>query len=129
MAVPMSMLSSGQLDRVIVLQRKLTPARRDALGNEIETWVDLCPPLYAGKIEGGGGEDTRAAEAAAQISMQFVIRDTGFAPPLNPRDRLLFNAAGGPPEQGLVLNIRRVEEIGRRVGHLIDAWARADQQS
>lgn len=117
-------ISSGSLDRQIALQRKTTT--KNDFGEPVETWVDLAI-VWAQKLELVGGEQVRADEVAAQMSTTFVIRYTAFSPPLNPRDRLLYNEAGGPPEQGLVYNIRRVTEIGRRNGQAVDAWTRTDQ--
>jgi head-tail adaptor len=123
-----TILSSGQLDRLVVLQRKLIPSPVDSLGGAIDTWQNLCEPVWAQKLETGGTEDVRADELAAQISATFIIRFTYFSPMLNPRDRLLFNPDPSQLAQdGLAFNIRRVIEVGRRAGHRIDAWARADQ--
>lgn len=122
-----TLISSGQLDRVVVLQRKRLPAARDALGSPVDVWDNLTT-TYAQMLITGGDEGMRADEVAAQISATFVIRFTQFSPPLNPRDRLLFNPdANTPAADGLIYNIRRVTEVGRRVGHRIDAWTRADQ--
>lgn len=117
-------VNSGALDRQVALQRKTITS--NAFGEPVETWQDLAV-VFAQKIEITGAEAVRADEVAAQITTQFLIRYTQFRPALNPRDRLLFNEDGGPPEDGLVFNIRRVSSVGRRNGHLIDAWARADQ--
>lgn len=120
-------LSSGQLDRVVILQRKANPPTRNALNEPEELWNDLGV-VWAQMLVTGGAEDVRADEEAAQISATFNIRWTQFNPPLSPRDRLLFNPdPTQPASAGLVYNIRRVTPIGRLVGHKIDAWARADQ--
>ncbi len=119
--------SSGQLDRVIVLQRRQTPAQRDELGEAIEVWQDLAV-VWASKDETAGAEAVRADEVAAQISATFVIWWTDFSPPLNPRDRLLFNPdRRQQAKDGLAYNIRRVTSVGRNVQHRIDAWVRSDQ--
>lgn len=122
-----TLISSGQLDRVVILQRRRSPSLKNALGEPIETWLTLGP-AWATKLESAGAETVRADEEAAQISATFVIRWTQFSPPLNPRDRLLYNPdPTQPAADGLAYNIRRVVEIGRRNGHRIDAWTRADQ--
>lgn len=124
-----TLISSGQLDRVVVLQRKLNPAPTNELGEAVETWQELATVWAQKADDTGGAEIVRADEEAAQISATFVIRFTDFTPPLNPRDRLLFNPdRRAPAALGLVYNIRKVGEIGRGVGHRIDAWARSDQQ-
>lgn len=107
-----------------MLQRKSVV--KNALGEPVETWVDLAA-VWAQKLEMVGGEQTRADEVAGQMSTTFLIRYTAFSPALNGRDRLIYNEAGGPPEEGLIYNIRRVIEIGRRAGHALDAWTRTDQ--
>ena len=120
-------LSAGNLNRAVLLQRKSTA--RNTLGEPVETWFDLAGGgVWAQLIEYAMAEDVRADETAARLVAQFAIRYTRFSPPLNPRDRLLWNEAGGAPEAGLIFNIRGVYHIGLNEGHLIDCWARSDQQ-
>lgn len=116
---------SGLLDRQIVLQRATkTPGD---LGSKVDTWGDLAV-VWAQRIDVGGGEQVRADEQAGRISTQFLIRYTWFKPPLNPKDRILYNETGGAPEDGLIFNITRVTPVGGRFnGQLIDALARSDQ--
>lgn len=120
-------VSSGQLDRVIVLQRLVTPSLKNALGEEIETWADLAPPMYAGRFEDNGTSQTRGGEPAAQLSVYFMIRYTWFSPAINPRDRLIFVEDGLPPERGTIFKIEAIQLIGRREGHWITGSARPDQ--
>lgn len=120
-------ISSGQLDRVVVLQRRVDPPAKDALGGPIEQWIDLAT-VPAQKLDMRGSESVRADEVAAKGMASFVIRYTGFSPMLNSRDRLLYNPDPRlPAASGLTYNITDVREIGRRVGHVLDVQARTDQ--
>lgn len=125
MPYPVVMPPAGDFDRLIVIQRKTVT--RNALREPVETWNDLAT-LPAAKVEISGAEDTRADETAATIRVAFVVRFYFCSPLINPRDRLLYNPDPSmPAAQGLIFNISSVIEIGRRAGHQITAWARADQ--
>lgn len=111
------------MDREILLQRKITPATKNAFGEVEEAWGDLGV-FWAEKLEVRAGEAVRAEEEAATISLQFKIWFPNFQPQVNPRDRLIYPEGYG---LDLAFNISGVQEIGRRVGLLISCWARADQ--
>jgi len=122
------LLSSGWLDRVVILQRRVNPPERNELGEPIETWVDLGT-VWAQVVETGGSENVRADEEAAVLRATFTIRFTYFTPSLNPRDRILYNSNPlAPAAEGYAYNITRVRMMGRYVGHIIDAATRGDQQ-
>lgn len=109
-------LSAGKLDRKVVLER--FTESRDEYNEPVRAWAVLarrsasCEPL-------SDGEKFRASETAADASARFVIRYSRDVADLNPKDRLIF--------QGVVHEIIRVKEIGRREGLEITTAARADQ--
>ena len=108
-------LSAGKMDRRIVLERFTTTV--DSFNEPVRSWSTLAE--RAASYEPlSDGERFRAGETAATASARFVIRYGATVADLNPKDRLTF--------QGVVHDIVRVKEIGRREGLEISATVRAD---
>jgi len=108
-------MKAGSLDRRIVLERSTDG--RDEYNEPVKTWAQLA--IRRASYEPlSDGEVLRGSETLAEASARFVIRYSTATATLNPKDRLVFN--------GLVWQIERVKEIGRREGQEITAKARAD---
>jgi len=108
-------LSAGDLDRRVTLERFTTTV--DSFNEPVKAWGVLAARA-ASYYPLSDGERFRAGETAATASARFVIRYSAAVADLNPKDRLTF--------QGVVHDIVRVKEIGRREGLEITANARAD---
>lgn len=108
-------LAAGKMDRRITLERFVTSP--DQHNEPVKIWTALA--TRAASYEPlSDGERFRAGETAATASARFVIRYAAKVADLNPKDRLTFG--------GVVYDIVRVKEIGRREGLEITANARAD---
>lgn len=108
-------LAAGKLDRKIILQR--FTETRDSYNEPVKSWTTLAT-RSASYEPLSDGERFRAGETAANASARFVIRYGSTVSDLNPKDRLTF--------EGVVHDIVRVKEVGRREGLEITANARAD---
>lgn len=83
-------------------------------------WTDHGDPEFARKVDISDGERARSNEDAAVITSRFVVRWSGFAADIDPRDRLVC--------EGLTYDIVGVKEReGRRQWLEITAAARIDQ--
>lgn len=108
-------MRAGPLDRKIILER--FTETRDAFNEPVKTWATLAT-RSASYTPLSDGEKFSASETAATASARFVIRYSAVVADLDPKDRLTFD--------GVVYQILRVKEIGRREGLEITAGARAD---
>lgn len=108
-------LAAGPLDRKITLERFTSTV--DAYNEPVKTWATLAT-RSASYEPLSDGERFRAGETAADASARFVIRWSSAVSDLNPKDRLTY--------EGVVWQILRVKEVGRREGIEITAGARAD---
>jgi SPP1 family predicted phage head-tail adaptor len=108
-------LAAGKMDRRITLERFTETV--DQFNEPVKAWGVLA--TRAASYEPlSDGERFRAGETAANASARFVIRYGSTVSDLNPKDRLTFG--------GVIYDIVRVKEIGRREGLEITANARAD---
>lgn len=108
-------LAAGKMDRRIRLER-FTSAL-DEYNEPIETWAPLAT-RWASYEPLSDGEKFSAWETTASVSARFQIRWSRGVADLNPKDRLIFD--------GVVHEIIRVKEVGRREGLEITTAARAD---
>ena len=108
-------MQAGKLDRKIILQR--FTETRDEYNEPVKTWATLAT-RSASYEPLSDGEKFSASETAAEASARFVIRYSSAVADLDPKDRLTFD--------GVVYQILRVKEIGRREGLEITVSGRAD---
>jgi SPP1 family predicted phage head-tail adaptor len=108
-------MQAGRLDRRVTLER--FTETRDQFNEPVKGWTPLAT-VWASYEPLSDGERFRASETAAGASARFVIRWSQDVSSLNPKDRLVF--------EGVVHELVRVKEIGRREGLELTTAARAD---
>ena len=111
-----SKLRSGNLDRLIVLQKRVTT--RDEFGEQVITWTEFAT-RWASSMPVKDGERFGNDEAIATITNRFqILWDATAWADIDPTCRVVF--------EGRNYDVVAVKEIGRRDGIEISATARAE---
>lgn len=111
-------MRAGPLDRTLTLRRRTVET--DALGEEVETFVDLAD-ARASKTDISDAEKVRAQQVGAEITTRFQVRWSVNWSDMNPKDRVACD--------GREYEVVACKELGRREGIEITACARADQNN
>ncbi len=101
-------ITSGELDRLITIQENV--GGKDEFGGTISDWQDLHIAIPCGINFIKGHEAWETDQTVAQLTTDFKIR---YIQGITPRMRILF--------EGEVYDIKRVIEITRRKGYVIQA--------
>lgn len=107
-------MRAGQLDRRITIQQFATSP--DSFGQPIETWTDVAV-VWAQITAESGGESYAAEQRTAKQVVTFTVR---YRAGIRPKShRVVYD--------GEIYDVENVEEIGRREGLAIKAYAREVQ--
>lgn len=106
------MLSSGELDRRLTLQRKTITT--NSYGEDVAAWVMLAT-VWGKKKDMRGAERYAASQTVAEVDTKFIIR---YRSDLTPIDLIIC--------EGRTYDVGGTLEIGRREGIEIHAKARAE---
>ncbi|MDB5540529.1 MAG: hypothetical protein JWQ89_2256 [Devosia sp.] len=107
-----------RLDRKITLER-FTFTTDAGSGEQVKTWAQIVPPVWASRRRASARETLAAAEVSAEVTDIFETRWDSSWSDLDAKDRLVY--------EGRTYEIATVDEIGRREGLRIAASARADE--
>jgi SPP1 family predicted phage head-tail adaptor len=110
------MTAAGDLDRRVQFRRS---SLVDDGVSKVEVFADHGTPVWASKRDLSDGERWRAAEVQAGVTTRFVVRWSGFAAGLTPKDRLVC--------EGREYEITGTKEIGRREFVEITTASRTDK--
>jgi SPP1 family predicted phage head-tail adaptor len=110
------MTAAGDLDRRVQFRRS---SLVDDGMSKVPVFADHGTPVWASKRDLSDGERWRAAEVQANVTTRFVVRWSGFAAGLTPKDRLVC--------EGREYEITGIKEVGRREWVEITTAARIDK--
>jgi SPP1 family predicted phage head-tail adaptor len=100
-------MRAGQLDRKITIQHYTTT--RSPLGDEVLSWVNLVPPVWAQVLPVSGREFANATleQKLTEKTQRFRIRWLASARK-DTKLRIVYD--------GETYDVKHIAEIGRRVG-------------
>lgn len=101
-------IKSGELDRLVTIQDDV--GVKDEYGQTTTVWQDVHTDIPCGITFIKGHEQFESTQEVANLTTDFKIR---FIEGITPRMRLVF--------EGEIYDIKRVIEITRRKGYVIQA--------